>query len=289
MNGDRQLHTLLAGAGMAAILITACGGASSSAPGHPIAETSSSAAAAKPSAAPASTAVPAVEQPPAPEPTAAPEGPAATEAPAAPQSTAPAPVATGAATASVAKAEFDQIDDLLKQTALGNIAYNKPDAMLLDETKQIQLLLSPVLSGEDLGARVTPGGEVVTAAIRITSRMQAELKAEDPDAFDIQPLHADAVQLVAEDEPTEWKWAVTAQQEGRHRLHLTLHRLIEFDGKEYWRKVKEYEDPIVVDISFGQRLARFDWYWALGLVIAGLVFPAVWWWLDRRKKSKESK
>jgi hypothetical protein len=206
--------------------------------------------------------------------------------------TAPAPAATSEEsqpTASAAKADFDQIDGLLKQTALGTIAYNKPDAMLLDETRQIQLLLSPVLSGEELGARVTPGGQVVTAAVRITSRMQAELKAEDPDAFDIQPLHADPVQLVAEDEPTEWKWSVTAQEEGQHRLHLTLHRLVEFDGKEYWRKVKEYEDPIVVDVTLGQRLARFDWYWAVGLVVAGLAFPAVWWWLDRRKKSKEAK
>lgn len=182
--------------------------------------------------------------------------------------------------------EMAQIDQLLAASMPGSIAYNVPRSMVLNETAQVQLLLSPSESPEELKAQITPGGEVVAATINITPRMQAKLRADDPDAFAIQALHVEAVQLVSNVEPTEWRWAVTARQDGLQKLHLTLSRLVEYDGQPYWRTVKEYEGTIQIEVTLGQRLARFDWYWLAGIVLTGLALPGLWLWLSQRKKDK---
>ncbi len=241
-------------------------------------------AAPEPTQAPEPTAAPTAEKPTQPpEPTASPAPPTEakpTEEP--PAATMPA-VTAQPSQPSQPQSELEEIDKLLAQTMPANIAYNTPRSMLLDETREVQLLLSPSLSKEALSQRVTPSGQVVSAGINVTSRMQAELKPEDPEAFAIQPLHADAVQLVSNAEPTEWKWSISARKEGQHQLHLTLYRLVEYDGKEYWRKVKEYEDTLQVDVTLGQRLSRLDWYWVVGILLTGLLLPALWFWLGRRK------
>jgi hypothetical protein len=107
--------------------------------------------------------------------------------------------------------------------------------------------------------------------------MQAELWADDPDAFEIHPYHADARQLVSSQEPTEWKWAITAKKGGLQTLNLTLHRLVKYDDEDHWRKVQEYESALEVRVTFGKWLARLDWKFLVVTAIAILGLPiAVW-------------
>ncbi len=109
-----------------------------------------------------------------------------------------------------------------------------------------------------------------------------------PEAFDIQPLHADSEQLLASAEPTTWQWNVTARQEGRQRLTLIVYRLLTVDGQEYWRQIA-YAQSIDVTITFGQRLARFDWLWLIGLLATGLIFPLLLGWFRRRGRKARVK
>jgi hypothetical protein len=119
--------------------------------------------------------------------------------------------------------------------------------------------------------------------VEITPEMQAELWADDPDAFDIHPYHADARQLVSNQEPTEWKWAITARKGGLQTLNLTLHRVVKYDGKDHWRKLQEYETTIQVKVTFRKWLAGLDWKFLVATAIAVLGLPvAVWKVLDQR-------
>lgn len=180
---------------------------------------------------------------------------------------------------------LEQIDTLLQDTFSGNLAYNAPQEMRLDETRNIQLLISPVLTSDELEQLITETDPVVSAAVSLTPRMKAELRSASPGSFDILALHDNPEQLLTNVEPTEWNWTVTAREQGQHSLVLTVYRLVEYDNQEYWRQLS-YTNNIEVKVTLGQRLMAFDWYWLAGIVLAGLLIPAVWRWLDRSKKGE---
>jgi len=184
------------------------------------------------------------------------------------------------------EAELARIDELLEETISGNIAYNAPTSMQLDETVEIEMVLSPSLSPEELEQQIVESGEIVSAPLEITPRMKAVLKAVDAEAFRIEALHDDPIQVISGSELTEWKWFVTAKKEGPQELILTVYRLVEYNDSEYWRQVESYENTIEVNVTLGQRLARFDWKWIIGIVITAMTIPAVWTWRARRSKPK---
>ena len=82
--------------------------------------------------------------------------------------------------------------------------------MNLEDTTTIQLLISPTLTKDQLEEEITAAENqaVISSAVSITPRMKAELKSADPEAFNIQPLHDSAEQLISTGEPTEWEWLV---------------------------------------------------------------------------------
>lgn len=196
------------------------------------------------------------------------------------------------------ESELDEIDRLLERTIPGNIAYNVPSSMQLDETTDIQLLLSPSLTDTELEEMISSDDSVRTASVEITPQMQAELWVDDPDAFDIHPYHADARQLISSQEPTEWKWAITARKGGLQTLHLTLHRLVRYDDRDHWRKVQEYKADLAVRVTFGKWLANLDWKFLVVTAVAILGVPIAVWrvlakyaaslraWLARRGKDE---
>lgn len=184
-------------------------------------------------------------------------------------------------------AQFTEIDEALRQGLEGSLAYNAPESMRLDETVTVELLLNPSLSPEQLGEQITEGGEVVTATVEVTPRMKAELKAQDQQAFDIQPLHDTPEQLVSGTQTTEWRWWVTAKKGGLQQLTLVVYRLVRFEGQDYWREVETYRSDIEVKVTMLGRLKAWDWKWLLGILLTAILIPAFWRWADKRNKGKE--
>lgn len=170
-----------------------------------------------------------------------------------------------------AMTNFQAVDEALRRAAEGSLAYNAPETMRLEETVDVQLLISPTTSPQALEEAITESGPVESAAISVTPWMQAELRPVNARAFEITPVHENARQLVGTVEPTEWKWAVTALEGGRQRLTLVVFRLVEFEGEESWRTVEEFTTDLEVDVTLGQRLARGGWLWlaAALLLVAG--------------------
>jgi hypothetical protein len=172
--------------------------------------------------------------------------------------------------------QLEQIDKLLSQSIQSSIAYNVPDAVTLDSTVTIELLLNPSITPTQLAGQITANGEVVTAQIEVTPMMKAELISKNGEALAIQPIHANAVQLVSNLDTTRWAWLVTGKKSGQQKLLLVIYRLIKFEGQEFWREVRSYEAEINVEVTFGQRLQSPGWGWAVVWFLAIFLLAALW-------------
>lgn len=173
-------------------------------------------------------------------------------------------------------AGMELIDKVLKAANSGHIAYNAPDTLKMGETVNVQLLLSPTQSAEELQNQIMGSGQIVSAAVEVTPLMKAVLRPADLESFTIQELHDDPVQLILTDEPTEWKWSVTAKKPGEQTVILSLYRLVKYEGQDYWRLVNTYENRIKVTVTLSQRLQAIDWKWLMGILITLLSIPAIW-------------
>lgn len=166
---------------------------------------------------------------------------------------------------------FNDVDAALEESVTGNIAYNTPDAMQLGDTVNIEVLLSPVQSGEELARQIGVPGELAFTELQVTDRMRATLQGADPDAFRIRPLQSDADQLVSTVEATSWRWSVEALEPGSQQLILIVERFVELDGEAYLRPVKSFQNTITIRVTAGQWVRRGGWMWLL----AAVAVPAV--------------
>ena len=216
------------------------------------------------------------------------------------------PVATGAPAATTAPTEVSlpttptsqalsldeqmaQIDAALKKTLGASIAYNTPESMTLDQVVTIELLLNPSLSPQVLSTQVTEPGQVVNASLQITPHMKALLVANDDTAFVIKPIHDTPDQLISKTDTTRWAWLVTARKGGTQRLTLVIYRLVEYNGQDYWREVETYKADINIKVTFMQRVKSLDWGWFIGIFVTAVAIPALWRWIDQRRKQVDKK
>ena len=187
--------------------------------------------------------------------------------------------------------QLAQIDQSLKQSLSASIAYNAPTEMNLHESKTVELLLNPSISPEALATQVAESGQVVKGSVEITPRMKVVLKAQTQDAFDIQPLHDNPVQVISGTNTTKWSWFITAKKPGIQRLTIIIYRLVKFDGQDYWREVESYKADIEVKVTFIQSVQALDWKWIAGFILAlvGSALGVLTWLNNRNKELKEEK
>ncbi len=171
------------------------------------------------------------------------------------------------------QAQLDQVDQALGQSMQSSFAYNSPTSMKLNDTATIQLLLNPSLSPGQLGSQVTESGTLNTGTLEITEQMKAELILLDPEAFVIQAVNADPIQLMSSKETAHWEWYVTAKKGGLQSLTLVIYRLIRYEGQDSWREVEAYKAHIDVNVTLAQCLESLDWQWAAGILITAIAIP----------------
>lgn len=201
--------------------------------------------------------------------------------------------------------QFARVDAEIKKNLPGSFSYTAPTAMNLDETFTIQLLLNPSLTPEELatllveesnlttntsvpGELVTESGEavdIVGGIIEVTPRMKAILVSEDPEAFTVQRLHDDDVQMIGRTTTTKWQWTIKARKEGNQKLIIVISQLVKTDGKEFWYEVETYQADINVKVTLGQRIKSWDWKWLASV----LLVPVFWKIYDAYMKMRESR
>ena len=150
----------------------------------------------------------------------------------------------------------------------------------IDDSSQIQLILSLTETMEELKRSIVEEGEKVGASIKVSDRMEARLSGY---MFQITAITSEE-QVVSKDQRTEWKWEIHPKEEGEHRLHLTLTTLLEINGNSTRRAIRIFGRYIEVYVTPTQKLevflrANWQWLWATILLpVAG------WLWRLRRKK-----
>jgi hypothetical protein len=174
------------------------------------------------------------------------------------------------------------VDQLLERLDVGNIVFNAPREMAVDEPTDIQLVLGIEKALEELRRQVTAQGEKTEAQIRVSDRMEARLSGSN---FSITALTPE-IQAISRSESTQWRWEVIPKKTGKHVLHLTLDVLLDIDGGVSARNLRTFDEEIEVQVSWPKVAAEFlrdnwQWLWAAVLVPLG---PWAWNKLKRKKR-----
>jgi len=169
----------------------------------------------------------------------------------------------------------------------GNVVYDPPATMNLEETKLVNLMLGPTKTVEELVKMIPDrqGRQIQSDNVQWHGYMQAEMTGTD---FDITPVTS-AKQLVSEQELTKWSWSIKPKKPGKQTLYLTLYALVDEGGAEKPLVIRPFDPKeIVVDITLYQRaglvLATVGSHmeWVLTAII-GLFIPFTLWVRNRAK------
>jgi hypothetical protein len=169
--------------------------------------------------------------------------------------------------APVTTAHEISVDDYLNSLPLGEVAFNPPDKMMLNDTINVDVKLGgPNLAGKLEG--LIKEGRAESHPVKIGKRMEVQLAGA---GFEITPI-TPSEQAISENAPTEWEWQVKAVKEGKLRLHLTLNAFVTVDGKDTRRKLQTFQKNILVEVTSGSRFTAF-FYDNVGWIVTGLIIP----------------
>ena len=172
------------------------------------------------------------------------------------------------------------VDSILASLDWANIAFNSPQKINLNETAQIELLLSLQKSIDELSGEIAAAGAREGASVKVSNRMEARLSGR---SFQITAITSEE-QAVGSIGTVEWKWEIKPTAPGLQSLHLTVTALLTVDGTNTRRDVRTFDKRIEVEVTAGQRASEFfgkNWQW----LWAALLLP-IGGWLWRRWKGK---
>ncbi|VEN73495.1 conserved hypothetical protein [Candidatus Desulfarcum epimagneticum] len=173
-----------------------------------------------------------------------------------------------------------EIDRILENMQIAQIAFNTPERMNIESVELIHLALDMKKSIKTLKDMVEGAGKRVGASIRVSSRMQARLSGRNFKITAITP----ETQAISGRESTDWKWEIQPEKEGRHSLHLTLAAMITVEGQSASRTIRTFDRVIEIQVTAGQKIQAFlkqNWQWLWAAVLVPLV---TFLWRRRKKK-----
>jgi hypothetical protein len=170
-----------------------------------------------------------------------------------------------------------------------NVVFTTPDSMKLEETKVIELLVSPSESVEKLTAALSEPGKSGSGSTKYADRMEAQLTGTGFIITAIGP----SIQPVEAGQTTKWMWQIKPKDAGAQRLDLTLNAVLN-DGKDRGM-VQTFHRDIRINVSWSQRASSFianlkdlQWLWAVIIVpIAGAGYG--WWHRKRKGRARRKK
>jgi len=193
-------------------------------------------------------------------------------------------------TAKFVESKTSSVDVIAHRLQLGNIAFNAPQSIPVDENATIELLLGINQTIEELKREleieVTANhlsGFIDVGQIRVSPTiMQAKLEGS---SFTIKPLTPEE-QIVSQDSRTEWDWEVIPKQAGKNTIYLTINAKLPIEGSPAYKTMRTFKKEITVDstlpkqaLSFGKE--NWQWLWT------ALLVPLGTWMLNTNYKPKD--
>lgn len=145
-----------------------------------------------------------------------------------------------------------EVDEQIKQLALGLVEYNPPAEMTEQTPERIEVRVSQSLT-EDLTRGLRGRGIPEVEKVLVGSTMKATLSGKE---FDVSAL-SESIQSVFSTGFTQWEWNVLPLKPGTKILHLSIAAI--FDTK-YGAKAKSY--PVMekaINVKVNPNLHPFEW------------------------------
>ncbi len=173
---------------------------------------------------------------------------------------------------------FDLVDRIVQGLPWGHMVYNAPETMPYGETREIELLLSPTETAEQLQSQLRQPTDARSDNLQVGNRMEAVLTGTGFEIEDLSP----PLQAVTSTRPTQWRWRIAPTRYGPQQLSLSLLAHIDVAGNSAPLVVETKDAVIQVEITLAQQVSGFveaNWKW----LWATFVFPVVGYRLRRRR------
>jgi hypothetical protein len=171
---------------------------------------------------------------------------------------------------------FD-VDEYLKGLSFGNIIFNTPEEMKINEKFIVKLILSPDKIKVE---NVPKTGRVSIDKAKIDRSMESTLVGTGFDIKEVTP----SVLATSMIEDTTWMWEVASIKAGDQILCVNLSVKIDLDGEKVSRTIKTFEKTIHVKISPLRSVGDFllqNWQYIMTSIFIPLL---VWYCANKRNK-----
>jgi hypothetical protein len=170
------------------------------------------------------------------------------------------------------------------QLHIGSVAFNAPTTLDRGETAEIEFLLSPTQSVNQLKSQITKAGVREGTRVEVSDYTEADLTGSD---FSITLNTPPPRKLVLPNRTTRWAWEITPTHTGVRHLHLTLTALVTAAGESRELEIRTFEKTVTIRVSWPTRVKDFahqnwQWLWTAILVPLGA-------WLIQRKRQPKGK
>ncbi|RUS92360.1 hypothetical protein DSM106972_099340 [Dulcicalothrix desertica PCC 7102] len=184
----------------------------------------------------------------------------------------------------------DGADEALKkvvETRPGQIAFNVPDKMKVNDAEVVEVVISDDLR-RDLKKELGNQSGTETAQLQVSSFLRARLEGAN---FNTKSLNEENRFLI-QNGIAAWRWSVTPTEAGEQKLYMSIYARVRKNGSTENVDLKTFQREISVSVSPTSWLNQ-NWKWVIenstgiGAILAGIsiFIVARWKWVRKKIKS----
>ncbi len=145
------------------------------------------------------------------------------------------------------------VDDVMASLGKASIAIRSPEWMLLNESKEVEVLLSPSFTVRELQDSLAEVGQIEGAIIRYAGRMIAEVRRTD---FMVEPTGRQE-QAISEEGVTRWEWSIKPKTSGILKINLAIYAMLTINDQPTQRIVRAFDRTIEVRVRISDLPSQY--------------------------------